>query len=53
MNTQQNNRVIAEEYWKLLRRYKHVRELLEDANPDLPRWIFDNIVKPLTDKQHE
>lgn len=31
-------------FMKRLGRYRHVHQLLTAANPDLPRWIFDNLI---------
>lgn len=34
-------------YWKLMGKYEHIHALLVSAHPDLPRWIFDNLITKL------
>ena len=38
---------LRKQYWRLMGKYEHFHEMLIKANPDLPRWIFDNLITKL------
>jgi hypothetical protein len=50
-SSKQQERSLQEFVGKFARKYPYAYELMISANPDLPRWVYDNLIKEHYEKE--